>query len=208
MLYPLLVSANYQRQSLWHNKETQDTKDKAWQVGSNEDWLARRIFRRQGWPISTHSKVYAPQSELVRLKCYLHSVLQDQHGYHSNTHQQQKRMVKHVGWLGLYLGGLGTALSLTQKFPVLQAEPITLMIALLPAIIGAMQGILAQIEAGRLSQQSEAIMHFLALQMHLVERINEENNWQYYQMLRHLASQAGEAMITENQGWKKLLSSR
>jgi hypothetical protein len=208
MLYPLLVSATYQRQPIWHNKATQDQQDNRWQVSGSEDWLSRRLFRVQGWPVSESGAIYAPQADLIRLKWYLHSVLQDQHGYHSKTHQQQKAMVKNVGWFALIVGGFATVLSWTQHFPILQATSINLLITLLPAMIGAMQGILAQIEAGRLSQQSEATMHFLALQMHLVEHIDEANHWQYYQMLRHLASQAGEAMITENQGWKKLLSSR
>jgi hypothetical protein len=211
MLMPLLATCQYQRQTLWYFKQAkvQAQQKDIWTVGSPQIWQARATVRSEGWPKdANHHIIYRPLDKLDDIRYYLVQSLQDQIDYHATNHKKQKKMVGHVGWLAFTLGGIATVLSLTQNLPDLKSDVISNVVTFLPALIGMFQGVLAQIEANRLSQQSGATMDYLNNQLALINSLQETDRWRYYTLLRTIATDSAEAMISENQGWNRLLSSR
>lgn len=210
LLIPLLSSCRYQRQALWQLSHRNNNDDAQWTVGSPQDWVARKVLREQGWPLSSdeQKKYYSPLDYLDNLKGYIVDSLNSQVDYHKINHTKQQRMIKNVGYFAAILGTTATVLSLSFNIEYFKNEILTSIVTFLPAMIGMLQGILAQIEAKRLSQQSEATMKFLQNQIQLIESIADTNPWHKFNLLRLIAQDSVEALITENQGWKRLLSTR
>jgi hypothetical protein len=203
MLLPLLATCRYQHQSHWIASNT--VKDH-WQAPP--EWQAAEAIREQGWPMGANQSVYSPLCQLFAIKDYVIASLDSQRVYHSENHKRQKNMVKHVGWLAATLGTIATVMSMTQNFSVLKVSVVGDMITIFPALIGMLQGILAQIEANRLSLQSKASMIYLESQIKLLNSIDEDNPWRSFCLIQKIAQDSADAMINENQGWRRLLSSR
>lgn len=211
MLMPLLATCQYQTQSSWHRNHNDNTEQEnaTLGLGSSQNWLARTAIRHEGWPKDANNKtIYHPLKKLSEIRDYVVESIEDQILYHKKNHTKQKRMVRHVGWLAFSFGGIATLLSLTQSIPNLKSDSINNMVTFLPALIGMFQGVLAQIEANRLSQQSEATIHYLNNQLALINNLTETDKWRHYILLRTIVTSSAETMITENQGWNRLLSSQ
>lgn len=220
MSYPLLVIPKPFTEPLWAPPEAENNGGAA-ELRSAELWLLQRSLTTAGLPRAAGSTVYvaATQEHVGRLIDYVQSVVQDQLRYHKKNAKQVHSLHENLHRLALWLFVLVVA-SIMGHF-VYHADGWLIGTAFLPALAGAMHGVVTKREMARIASQSaqaatrlddlnsalDQLRSGLGDQSSANDPVAEESEstWRAWMRLRELTLQAAEVMSDENNQWQSLI---
>ena len=173
---------------------------------SHEQLLLHRILIQEGLPHNAGEQAYCPNSpeNQVRHLAVLKDTLAEQYAYHSRKHHRTHRLQERLHGLSLALFTL-TLVAVLLHF-VLHDAWLLIFTAFFPALAGALHGLSAKLEIGRIAGQSQAAAVELEALGVAIEDVTVDHSWEGWLRMRELTLAVAHVMSAENAQWQELIS--